>query len=63
MKAIGVDIGGTKLSIGIVDSEGNFEIEESSLTLTRWSDMKKVIVDTSKDLISKDYIFSKCSCF
>ena len=62
MKAIGVDIGGTKLSIGIVDSEGNFEIEESSLTLTRWSDMKKVIVDTSKNLISKDNSIKAIGC-
>ena len=62
MNLLGVDIGGTKLSIGIVDSEGNFEIEESSLTLTRWSDMKKVIVDTSKDLISKDNSIKAIVC-
>lgn len=52
MKAIGVDLGGTKLHIGIVDDSGNFEIEERSLTLTRWSDMKTVIVDTSRDLMA-----------
>lgn len=53
-KAIGVDLGGTKLNIGIVDSNGIFDIEDRALTLTRWHDMKKVIVDTSKDLIASN---------
>lgn len=54
MKAIGVDLGGTKLNIGIVDSDGNFEIQERALTLTRWLDMKDVIVQTSRDLIKNN---------
>lgn len=51
-KAIGVDLGGTKLNIGIVEENGNYTIEDRALTLTRWDDIKKVIVDSSRELIS-----------
>lgn len=53
MRAIGVDLGGTKLNIGVVDNEGNFEIIERSLTLNNWSQMKDTIVETCKSLIEK----------
>ena len=53
MKAIGVDLGGTKLNIGIVDNDGNFEIEERSLTLSNWPEMRETIVNACKSLIEK----------
>ena len=54
MKAIGVDLGGTKLNIGVVDDEGNFEIEERSLTLSNWPEMRETIVNACKALIEKN---------